>query len=143
MQNTYVELIKLDEEEEEGKIVTKPINNACQFVYRNLENKKYNIKVFEKQGKMSPNPKLIYEKNIDLNDDVEINNGVKILRVDVENQRKNLGDNLSYSIYSPIFLIVMVVSLIKFEWAMKGFNYMMTAPFAILSFLMRRKRKHR
>ena len=130
----------MDEEEEEGKVVTKPMNNACQFVYRNLENKKYNIKVFEKQGKMSSNPKLIYEKNIDLNDDVEINNGVRILKVDVENQRRNLGDHLSYSIYSPIFLIFMVATLLKFEWAVKVFNYMMTAPFAIMSFLMKRRK---
>lgn len=89
---------------------------------------------------MSPNPKLIYEKNIDLNDDVEINNGVRILKVNVENQRRNLGDNLAYSIYSPIFLIFMVVSLLKFEWAVKVFNYMMTAPFAIMSFLMKRRK---
>jgi hypothetical protein len=140
VQNAYVELTKLDEEEEEAKVVSKPLNNACQFVYRNLENKKYNIKVFEKQGKMSPIPKLIFEKNIDLNDDVEINNGVRILRVDVENQRRNLGDNLAYSIYSPIFLILMVVSLLKFDWAVKVFNYMMTAPFAVMSFLMKKRK---
>jgi len=140
VQNAYVELTRLDEEEEEGKMVSRPVNNACQFVLRNLENNKYNIKVFEKQGKMSPNPKLIFEKNIDLNDDVEINNGVRILKVNVENQKRNLGDNLAYSIYSPIFLIFMVVSLLKFEWAVKVFNYMMTAPFAIMSFLMKRKK---
>jgi len=140
VQNAFAELTKLDEEDEEGKVVIRPLNNACQFVYRNLENKKYNIKVFEKQGKMSPNPKLIFEKKIDLNDDVEINNGVRILRVNVENQRRNLGDNLAYSIYSPIFLILMVVSLLKFEWAVKVFNYMMTTPFAIMSFLMKRRK---
>jgi len=105
-----------------------------------LENKKYNIKVFVKQGKVSPNPKLIYEKNIDLNEDVEINNGVRILKVDVQNQKRNIGENLSYSIHSPIVLIIMVISLLKFEWALKIFNYMMTTPFTILSFLMKRRR---
>lgn len=89
---------------------------------------------------MSSNPKLIYEKNIDLNDDVEINNGLRILTVDVENQRRNAGDNLAYSIYSPIFLILMVVSLLKFEWAVKVFNYMMTVPFTVMSFLMKKRK---
>ena len=133
----------MDEEEEEGKMITKPVNNACQFVYRNLENKKYNIKVFEKQGKTSTNPKLIYEKNIDLKEDVEINNGVRIITVNVENQRRNPGDHLAYSIYSPIFLIFMVVSLLKFEWSVKVFNYTMTVPFTVMSFLLKRKKQRK
>ena len=90
---------------------------------------------------MSPNPKMIYEKNIDLNDDQEINNGVRLLKVNVETKRRNLGENLSYSIYSPIFLILMVASLIKFDWAIKGFNYMMTVPFSCISYLLKRSRR--
>ncbi len=135
-------MTKLDETEEEGRIITKPINNACQFVFRLLENKKYNVKVYEKQGKMSPNPKVLYEQNLDFADDSEIKNGIRLIKVNIGNLKRNLGDSLSYSIYSPIFLIFMVVSFLKFEWAVKGINYMMTAPFIIMSFLMK-KRKHR
>ena len=118
----------------------KTINNACQFVFRNLENKKYSIKIFEKQGKMSPNTKLVFEQNLDLKEDKEIRNGIRIVKADIFNQKRNMADSLSYSIYSPIFLAFMVMSFLKFEWAVKVVNYSMTAPFILISFLLKSMR---
>lgn len=122
---------------DEEKTITKPINNACQFLFRNLDSKKFSLKIFEKQGKMSPNTKLVFEKNLDLTNDTEIKNGIRVIKAEIFNQKKNIADSLSYSIYSPIFLIFMVISFLKFEWAVKIVNYSMAAPFIMMSYLLK------
>ena len=71
-------------------LVIKNINNACQFVFRNIENKRFSLKIFEKQGKMSPNTKLVFEQILDLSNDPEIKNGIRIVKADILNQKKNL-----------------------------------------------------
>jgi len=145
LQNSHVELINLDDPNtnEEEKTVIKNINNACQFVFRNIENKRFSLKIFEKQGKMSPNTKLVFEQILDLSNDPEIKNGIRIVKADILNQKKNLVDGLSYSIYSPIFLIFMVISFLKFEWAVKIVNYSMAAPFIFMSNLLKLGRRRK
>ena len=132
VQNVYVELTKLDDEEDTG-IKTKTVSNACQFVYRNLEKKRYGVKVYEKQGKMSPNPKLLLEQTIDLSDEREISGGVKILKLDIEKIKRNAGDNLNYTLFSPILLFMMVFSILKFEYSKWFFNNVLGFPFKIVS----------
>jgi len=126
---------------EEEKVVIKNINNACQFVFRNLENKKFSLKIFEKQGKTSPTTKLVFEQILDLSNDADIKNGIRIVKAEIFNQKKNIADGLSHSIYSPIFLIFMVISFLKFEWAVKIVNYSMAAPFIFISYLLKLGRR--
>jgi hypothetical protein len=143
VQNVYVELTKMDDEDESG-IKTHKVSHACQFVYRNLEKKRYNVKVYEKQGKMSPNPKLLLEQVVDLSDEREINGGVKILKLDIERIKRNAGDNLNYTMYSPIFLFAMVFSILKYEYTSWIFNNVILNvilfPFTILGKIFGKKR---
>jgi hypothetical protein len=140
VQNVYVELTKADDEEENpNAIKTKSVSYACQFVYRNLEKKRYIVKVFEKQTKMSPNPKLLLEQTIDLSDDREISGGVKILKLDLETIRKNTADNLNYTVYSPIFLFIMVFSILKFDYTIWMFNNFITIPISFIANIFKKK----
>ena len=139
-QNVYIELSKLDDEEDSSNVKTKFVSNACQFVYRNLEKKRYGVKIFEKQGKMTISPKLILEQTIDLSDEREINGGVKILKLDIERLKRNAGDNLNYTVYSPVFLFMMVFSILKFEYTVWFWNNVLGFPFKLVKRLFGKKR---
>lgn len=140
MQNAYVELSKVDEEEENPAVI-RQVNNACQFVYRNLEKRKYQVKVLEKQGKLSPNPKLLFEQVVDLSDEREINNGLRTLKAEIGNLKRISVDSLNYSIFSAIFLCLAVMSLFKFDLTVWLFNKLIAAPFASLRKLFKSKRR--
>ena len=86
---------------------------------------------------MSPNTKLVFETNIDLTNDTDIKNGIRIVKADIFNQRKNMADRLSYSIYSPFFLAFMVMSFLRFDWAVRIVNYSMAAPFIFMSWMLK------
>ncbi len=113
-------------------VVTKQVSNACQFVFRNLDKKRYQIKVYEKQVKVSPNPKLLYDKTIDLSDEREISGGVKILKIEIESFKKSVSENLNYTIYSPILLFALVFSMLKYDYTVWIFNNVITLPFRML-----------
>lgn len=137
--NTYVELTKLDDEEENSP-VTKQVSNACQFAFRNMDKKRYLLKVYEKQAKISTNPKLVYEKTVDLSDEREINGGVKILKIDIETLKKSVGENLNYTLYSPVLLFALLFSLLKYDYTIWLFNNVIYMPFRIIGkFFGRRK----
>ncbi len=140
VQNTYVELSIADYDDEDAPIKTKYINNACQFVYRNLEKKRYQVKVFEKQGKMNQYPKLLLEQIIDLSDEREISGGVKILKLDIETVKKNATDNLNYTVYSPIFLFLMVFSILKYEYTVWVFDNFVSKPLGMFGGVFGRKK---
>jgi hypothetical protein len=128
------------DDEEDTSIKAKSVSNACQFVYRNLEKKRYQVKIYEKQGKMSSNPKLLLEQIIDLSDEREISGGVKILKLDIEKMKRNAGDNLNYTVYSPIFLFMMVFSILKFEYTKWLFNNVLSVPFGFIARIFGKKR---
>ena len=111
-QNVYVELSR-PEEGDDKIIKTVKLSNSCQFVFRNLEKAKYHFKLVERTSKIE---KVINEETVDLSDERDINNGVKILMINIENPKKNMGDNLNYTIYSPIFLFVMILSILKWDY---------------------------
>jgi hypothetical protein len=138
VQNAYVELTKLDDEEDNTPVV-KQVSNACQFVFRNLDKKRYQIKVYEKQVKISPNPKLIYEKTIDLSDEREISGGVKILKIEIESLKRSVNENLNYTIYSPILLFALVFSFMKYEYTVWLFNNVVTKPVRIIGKIFGRR----
>jgi hypothetical protein len=124
-------LTKLDDEEEHAPL-TKQVSNACQFVFRNLDKKRYLIKIYEKQVKNSSNPKLLFEKTIDLSDEREISGGVKILKIDIETFKKTVSENLNYTIYSPILLFALVFSLLKYDYTVWFFNNVISMPFKVM-----------
>ena len=59
--------------------------------------------------------KQIYETTVDLSDEREISNGVKTLLIDIEKSKKNTGNNLNYTIYSPLFLFIMILAILKWD----------------------------
>jgi hypothetical protein len=81
---------------------------------------------------MSPNPKLLLEQIIDLSDEREINGGVKILKLNIEKVKRNSGDNLNYTIFSPLLLFLMVFSILKFEYSKWFFTNVLGFPFTLL-----------
>ena len=97
------------------------------------------MKVFEKQGKTSPYPKLIQEQNIDLSDEREISGGVKITNINMETVKKNVLDTSNYNIYSPIFLFVLVIALLKLEYTLKIVDVLIIAPFRYLKRIKKKK----
>ena len=107
---------------------------------RNLDKKRYQLKVFEKQTKISLNPKLLYEKTIDLSDEREINGGVKILKIEIESYKKQVSESLNYTIYSPILLFALIFSMLKYEYTVWIFNNLIAVPFGIVGKLFAKKR---
>ena len=141
--NVNIELSKIGENNETVIIATKSLNYACQFLFRNLEKDKYTLKFFEKPGpKQNHQPKRFKQHEIDLNNDTEINGGVYIMKSNVETHKKISVESLNYSIYSPIFLFLMVMSLLKFEYTVWVINKAIILPFEILNKLFAKKRKN-
>ena len=110
-QNIHVEMSKPDEGDEHI-LKTVKLSNSCQFVFRNLQKTKYHFRVIEKINNIE---KQIYETTVDLSDEREISNGVKTLLIDIEKSKKNIGDNLNYTIYSPLFLFIMILAILKWD----------------------------
>jgi len=140
--NIYVELTKRNENNESVVVTSKNLNYACQFLFRNLEKDTYTLKFFEKSTqKQNHPPKLFQTSELDLNNDTEINGGVYIMKLNVETNKKISVENLNYSIYSPIFLFLMVMSLLRFDYTVWVVNHAITLPFEILNKLCVRKRR--
>lgn len=135
-----MELVKVDEEED-NPVVSRQVNNACQFVYRNLEKRKYQVKVMEKQGKLSPNPKLLFEQVIDLSDERDVNNGLKTMKIEIGSLKRTAVDSLNYSIFSAIFLCIAVMSLFKFDLTVWLFNKFIASPISTLRKMFKPKRR--
>ena len=110
-QNIHIEMSKPDEGDEHI-LKTVKLSNSCQFVFRNLQKTKYHFRVIEKVNTIE---KQIYETTVDLSDERDISNGVKTLLVDIEKSKKNTGDNLNYTIYSPLFLFIMILVILKWD----------------------------
>ena len=110
-QNIHIEMSKPDEGDEHI-LKTVKLSNSCQFVFRNLQKTKYHFRVIEKLNTIE---KQIYETTVDLSDERDISNGVKTLLVDIEKSKKNTGDNLNYTIYSPLFLFIMILAILKWD----------------------------
>ena len=110
-QNIHVEMSKPDEGDEHI-LKTVKLSNSCQFVFRNLQKTKYHFRVIEKINNIE---KQLYETTVDLSDEREISNGVKTLLIDIEKSKKNTRNNLNYTIYSPLFLFIMILAILKWD----------------------------
>lgn len=139
MPYTYVELTKPDEDDE------TPINvatmlNSCQFIFRNLEKVKYHMKVYEKPTtKAVQGPRMIIESTVDLGDERDINNGVKLVILHISKPTSSYGDNLNYTIYSPLFLFALIFAVLKWDYAVWIFNVFILAPARIIGGLCNKK----
>ena len=142
MPNVYIELTKFNENNETVVVSTKTINYACQFLFRNLEKDKYVLKFFEKPApKQNHPPKMFQQHEIDLNNDTSVTGGVYILKTNIETNKKISVESLNYNIYSPLFLFLMVMSLLRFDYTVLVINYAISFPFEILNKLCVRRRR--
>ena len=143
--NLYVELMKIDEEEEQVP-VTRQVSQTCQIVFRNLEKRKYHLRLYEKQskGNINSNPKLLLENFVDLAEERETTGGVRIVKLDIESAKKVSAESLTYSIFSPIFLFIMVISILKIEYTIAAINMVVIKPLKFIDCrrLCRRKSSH-
>jgi hypothetical protein len=86
---------------------------SCQFILTKLEKAEYSIKLIEKQGKTLT--KVISEETIDLNDDKDISDGVRLHNVKLEKKKTSLQENLNNSIFSPIIIVILLIALIQWN----------------------------
>lgn len=113
VKNIVVELKKIaDSETEETPVQTKKMLNSCQFIFTKLEKAPYQIKLIEKQGKALT--KVISEKVLDLSEDKDINDGVKVYNVNIQKSKSSLQENLNYSIFSPSIIAILLLAM--FQW---------------------------
>lgn len=135
-------MTQLDVSEDSG-IISLKVNQACQFVFRNLEKKKYNLKLLEKQGKVSVTPKLLQELVIDLSDERDIMNGLKIVKLEINSTKRLNSEALNFSIFSAIFLCFSVLSLVRFDLAKQLVNNFIVTPFILIQNTFFSKKKLR
>ena len=120
--NIYVELSKPDVGDEHI-IKTAQVSNACQFVFRNLDKEKYHFRIYEKSNKGNEVNKMIKEMTVDLANEKDILNGVKVLNFKIENIKKNNNDNLNYSIFSPLLLFIIMIASLQWDATKKSVIY--------------------
>lgn len=139
MPQTYVELTK-PYENDENPIKIFPMFNSCQFVFRNLEKVKYHMRVYEKPTtKGVQGPRMIIESTVDLGDERDINNGVKIVVLQITKPTSSHGDNLNYTIYSPLFLFGIIFSVLKWDYTVWLFNSFILIPVGVIGGLCSKK----
>jgi hypothetical protein len=127
VKNISVELKKISSDPNEEDVIypLRKMLMSCQFIMTKLEKAEYSIKLIEKQGKTLT--KVISEETIDLNDDKDISDGVRLHNVKLEKKKTSLQENLNNSIFSPIIIVILLIALIQWNntvWLMeKGLSY--------------------
>ena len=128
----YVELTKPDEDDEHI-IKVIPVSNACSFVFRNLDKVKYHLKILEKKGKIEQNSRLISEVTVDLSDERDIYNGVKIVNLNISKVKGKNTDSLNYTIYSPLFLFLLICAILKWDFTLKVIDFCVVKPLDLIA----------
>ena len=122
----YVELY--DYKDEDKLIKTSNINGACSFTFRKLEKGKYKIKVFEKVTTSEKNNRLIKDGIIDISENSkDIHNGVKIEEIKISTIQRD-KESLRYTIYSPLFLLLLLCAAFKWDSTLNVLNYLISFP---------------
>jgi hypothetical protein len=128
VKNIIVELRKVSGAETDNEVVeTKKMLLSCQFIYNKLEKSKYQIKLIEKQGKALT--KVISDQTIDLTEDKDVNDGVKIHHVKIQKSKGSLQENINNTIFSPLIIALMVIGIFQWDytvWVMKKLGSMIT-----------------
>ena len=128
----YVELY--DNDKDDDKVIkTSVVSGACSFIFRKLIPGKYKFKVFEKVTTSEKNNRLIKEGIVDLSENnKDIHNGVKIEEIKISTIQKN-KESLRYTIYSPLFLLILLCAVFKWDETINVIKYLFLTPFSFFS----------
>ena len=127
----YVELYDL--KDDDNLIKTANVNGACSFTFRKLTPGKYKLKVFEKVNTSEKNNRLIKDLIVDLNENSEdIHNGVKIEEIKISMIQRD-KESLRYTIYSPLFLLLLLCAAFKWDSTLNVLNYIFFSPMKLFS----------
>ena len=90
-------------------------------------------KIFEKVNTSEKNNRLIKESIVDISENnKDVHNGVKIEEIKISSIQKD-KESLRYTIYSPLFLLVLLCAVFKWDYTLKTLNYLFLAPFNLFS----------
>ena len=127
----YVELY--DYKDDDKLIKTANVNGACSFTFRKLTPEKYKLKVFEKVNTSEKNNRLIKDLIVDLNENSEdIHNGVKIEEIKISMIQRD-KESLRYTIYSPLFLLLLLCAAFKWDSTLNVLNYIFFSPMKLFT----------
>lgn len=123
VENLSVELRKINDDEESSDVTpeVKRIPQTCIFFFVGLERATYEVKVIERQSKTITS--VIYSQRLDLNEDREINGGVRTVEVNIQSNKKTYSDSVNTSMYSPIFLFTMIFVIFQWEYVSSTWKY--------------------
>lgn len=125
VKNIVVEIRKLSGTEADSDVVeTKKLLLSCQFIYNKLEKAKYQVKLIEKQGKALT--KVISDKVLDLSDDKDVNDGVKIHLVKIQKSKTSLQENINNTIFSPLIIALMVIGIFQWDYTVRIFKKLLS-----------------
>jgi len=127
----YVELY--DFKDDDKLIKTANVNGACSFIFRKLTPGKYKLKIFEKVNTSEKNNRLIKDLIVDLNENSEdIHNGVKIEEIKISMIQRD-KESLRYTIYSPLFLLLLLCAAFKWDSTLNVLNYIFFSPMKLFT----------
>ena len=127
----YVELY--DYKDDDKLIKTANVNGACSFTFRKLTPGKYKLKVFEKVNTSEKNNRLIKDLIVDLNENSEdVHNGVKIEEIKISMIQRD-KESLRYTIYSPLFLLLLLCAAFKWDSTLNVLNYIFFSPMKLFT----------
>ena len=131
--NSYF-YVELYENQDDDKVLkTSLVSGACSFIFRKLNPGKYKLKVFEKVTTSEKSNRLIKEQIVDINgNNKDIHNGVKIEEIKISTIQKN-KESLRYTIYSPLFLLLLLCAVFKWDATLNVFNYLFLLPLNLFS----------
>ena len=127
----YVELY--DYKDDDKLIKTSNVNGACSFTFRKLVPGKNKLKVFEKVNTSEKNNRLIKDGIVDIsNDSEDVHNGVKIEEIKISMIQRD-KESLRYTIYSPLFLLLLLCAAFKWDSTLSVLNYIFNFPLKFFS----------
>ena len=127
----YVELY--DYKDDDKLVKTSNVNGACSFTFRKLTPGKYKLKVFEKVNTSEKNNRLIKDGIVDINENNEdIHNGVKIEEIKISMIQRD-KESLRYTIYSPLFLLLLLCAAFKWDSTLNVLNHIFFFPMKLFS----------
>jgi len=122
----YVELY--DNKNDDNLIKTSNVNGACSFMFRKLIPGKYKLKIFEKITTSEKSNRLIKDEMIDINENGEdVHNGVKIEEIKISMIQRD-KESLRYTIYSPLFLLLLLCAAFKWDSTLSVLNFIFFSP---------------
>ena len=131
--NSYFYVEIYDNNDDDKVLKSSVVSGACSFIFRKLSPGIYKLKVFEKVYTSEKNNRLIKDVVVDLTEDgKDIHNGVKIEEIKISTIQKN-KESLRYTIYSPLFLLLLLCAVFKWDFTLKCLNYLFLAPLNIFS----------